>query len=171
MPALTKPVRGDRPAVRRFAEALRDLRESAPAGRPWSVDEAIRSCGKGVTRAAVYAALSGRALPSRNTLQLIVTAWAPNGERDLPHWMARRAACERELGGHRPEQAPSDRPVLVDGYGLRLKHRRQERGMSLTALARELNYSKGYLSKIENGMRPASLEFRRAVRRLLDLAE
>ncbi|HET6855779.1 MAG TPA: helix-turn-helix domain-containing protein [Streptomyces sp.] len=39
-------------------------------------------------------------------------------------------------------------------FGEELRRRRGERGISLTALARSIHYSKGYLSKIENGGKP-----------------
>ncbi|MFI5804722.1 helix-turn-helix domain-containing protein [Streptomyces sp. NPDC051561] len=41
-----------------------------------------------------------------------------------------------------------------DAFGAELRRLRGERGMSLTALARSIHYSKGYLSKIENGGKP-----------------
>ncbi|MGW7056642.1 nSTAND1 domain-containing NTPase [Streptomyces sp. NPDC054887] len=39
-------------------------------------------------------------------------------------------------------------------FGEELRRLRSERGISLTALARSIHYSKGYLSKIENGGKP-----------------
>ncbi|MFF7949665.1 nSTAND1 domain-containing NTPase [Streptomyces griseorubiginosus] len=39
-----------------------------------------------------------------------------------------------------------------------LRRLRQERGLSLTALAQRVHYSKGYLSKIENGSKPATAD-------------
>ncbi|MCX5207158.1 helix-turn-helix domain-containing protein [Streptomyces sp. NBC_00237] len=47
------------------------------------------------------------------------------------------------------------RPLDESGtFGAELRRLRGERGMSLTALARSIHYSKGYLSKIETGGKP-----------------
>ncbi|MFD5592246.1 helix-turn-helix domain-containing protein [Streptomyces griseorubiginosus] len=43
-----------------------------------------------------------------------------------------------------------------------LRRLRQERGLSLTALAQRVHYSKGYLSKIENGSKPATADVGRS---------
>ncbi|MFF3306175.1 helix-turn-helix domain-containing protein [Streptomyces sp. NPDC002952] len=40
------------------------------------------------------------------------------------------------------------------GFAVRLRQLRHERGLSLAALSRQVHYSKGYLSKIENGAKP-----------------
>ncbi|WP_330268571.1 helix-turn-helix domain-containing protein [Streptomyces griseorubiginosus] len=47
--------------------------------------------------------------------------------------------------------APADFPS-------ELRRLRHERGLSLTALAQRVHYSKGYLSKIENGSKPATAD-------------
>jgi tetratricopeptide (TPR) repeat protein/transcriptional regulator with XRE-family HTH domain len=44
----------------------------------------------------------------------------------------------------------------TSAFGAALRHLRGEKGLSLTALSRQLHYSKGYLSKVENGERPAT---------------
>ena len=48
-----------------------------------------------------------------------------------------------------------------DEFGALLRQLRTDRGLSLTALSRLLHYSKGYLSKIENGGKPAGLDLAR----------
>nr|WP_267896795.1 helix-turn-helix domain-containing protein [Streptomyces albireticuli] len=52
--------------------------------------------------------------------------------------------------------------------GERLRRLRLERGMSLARLARLAFYSKGYLSKVENGEKPLTKELARACDRALD---
>jgi transcriptional regulator with XRE-family HTH domain len=44
----------------------------------------------------------------------------------------------------------------MNDFGNALRRLRLEKGMSLAALAKLTNYSKGYLSKVESGVRPAS---------------
>ncbi|ETK31913.1 ATP-binding protein [Microbispora sp. ATCC PTA-5024] len=46
-------------------------------------------------------------------------------------------------------------------FGSELRRLRTARGLSLTALARQVNYTKGYLSKIESGRRPPNAEVAR----------
>ncbi|MGF1432079.1 helix-turn-helix domain-containing protein [Kitasatospora sp. LaBMicrA B282] len=53
-------------------------------------------------------------------------------------------------------------------FGSELRRLRTERGLSLSALSRQLHYSKGYLSKIENGSKPAGSDLARRCDRLLD---
>lgn len=48
-----------------------------------------------------------------------------------------------------------------------LRRLREEKGYSLTRLAKEANFNKGYLSKIENGERPLSLDKARVFDRVL----
>ncbi|WP_205669111.1 helix-turn-helix domain-containing protein [Amycolatopsis suaedae] len=43
---------------------------------------------------------------------------------------------------------------MVESFGALLREYRDGAGMSLTELAKRVNYSKGYLSKIENGVKP-----------------
>lgn len=54
-------------------------------------------CNRAVSRAANYSALSGRSLPSRDTLAAIVIAWAPDGFAEVPVWNKERSRCERDL--------------------------------------------------------------------------
>ncbi|MFF8769323.1 helix-turn-helix domain-containing protein [Kitasatospora sp. NPDC015120] len=56
--------------------------------------------------------------------------------------------------GQHTGQAPPD----TKEFGTELRRLRQERGLSLTALSRLVHYSKGYLSKIENGGKPATTD-------------
>ncbi|MCX4744565.1 helix-turn-helix domain-containing protein [Kitasatospora sp. NBC_01287] len=53
-------------------------------------------------------------------------------------------------------------------FGAELRRLRTERGLSLSALSRLLHYSKGYLSKIENGGKPAGPDLARRCDALLD---
>lgn len=48
-------------------------------------------------------------------------------------------------------EGPPEREDPGEGFGAALRRARGERGLSLAALARLVHYSKGYLSKIENG--------------------
>lgn len=81
----------------RMALDLRRLRDMAPAGRPQTVDEVADQEGVRTSRAAIYAALAGRRLVSREALTAMVKAWSPNSLDDLPSWMLRRRKCEDEL--------------------------------------------------------------------------
>ncbi|MFG2296128.1 helix-turn-helix domain-containing protein [Streptomyces sp. NPDC048603] len=49
----------------------------------------------------------------------------------------------------------------AEAFGAALRRARVERGLSLAALARLVHYSKGYLSKIENGGKPATPDLAR----------
>ncbi|MFJ8386495.1 helix-turn-helix domain-containing protein [Streptomyces sp. NPDC094438] len=49
----------------------------------------------------------------------------------------------------------------ADGFAAELRRLRGLRKMSLTGLARSIHYSKGYLSKIENGSKPPTLDVAR----------
>lgn len=49
----------------------------------------------------------------------------------------------------------------MNDFGNRLRRVRLEKGMSLATLAKLTNYSKGYLSKVESGLRPASTDIAR----------
>ncbi|MGK5549258.1 XRE family transcriptional regulator, partial [Streptomyces sp. URMC 127] len=60
-----------------------------------------------------------------------------------------------------PEQA-------CEQAGEQLRRLRRERGVSLVKLARLAFYSKGYLSKVENGEKPLTLELARACDRALE---
>ncbi|KUM74302.1 helix-turn-helix domain-containing protein [Streptomyces griseorubiginosus] len=65
-----------------------------------------------------------------------------------PHTTGDRAA-DGGTGKGGSGGAPPDFPS-------ELRRLRQQRGLSLTALAQRVHYSKGYLSKIENGSKPAT---------------
>jgi transcriptional regulator with XRE-family HTH domain len=55
----------------------------------------------------------------------------------------------------------------MNGFGNTLRRLRLEQGMSLANLATLTNYSKGYLSKVESGVRPASDSIARVCDRAL----
>lgn len=143
-----------------FAVALRQLRDNAPADRTASVPEVVRECGNAVSKAAIFAAMSGKVLPSRLTLKVMVLAWAPGREQDLQDWMVRRSQCERSLASTaRRVLAASSRAIgsadqHPGSFGPELRRLRQQRGYSLTQLGTALHYSKGYLSRVESGRRP-----------------
>ncbi|MEZ0014152.1 helix-turn-helix domain-containing protein, partial [Kitasatospora sp. GAS206B] len=68
---------------------------------------------------------------------------------------------------------PTDPPVRSattspQEFGAELRRLRTARGLSLSALSRLLHYSKGYLSKIENGSKPAGPDLARRCDQLLD---
>jgi len=56
----------------------------------------------------------------------------------------------------------------MSGFGGALRRLRQEKGMSLTQLATATSYSKGYLSRLERGARPATAEIARVCDSALD---
>ncbi|UUU29547.1 helix-turn-helix domain-containing protein [Streptomyces sp. CA-210063] len=66
---------------------------------------------------------------------------------------------------HRPEadhRNGRDRDALTtQSFPAQLRRLRQERGLSLTDLARQTHYSKGYLSKIETGTKRATVDVAR----------
>ncbi|WP_078618114.1 MULTISPECIES: helix-turn-helix domain-containing protein [unclassified Streptomyces] len=57
-------------------------------------------------------------------------------------------------GGRKPSAG-------AEAFGAALRRARTERGLSLSALARLVHYSKGYLSKIENGGKPPTADLAR----------
>jgi transcriptional regulator with XRE-family HTH domain len=59
-------------------------------------------------------------------------------------------------------------PPTSAEFGLELRRRRLEKGISLAQLARTVHYNKGYLSRIENGTRPPSQELVRLCDAALD---
>ena len=63
------------------------------------------------------------------------------------------------------DDVPADLPEFR--FGTELRRRRVQRGLSLTDLARQIHYSKGYLSKIENGTKPATADLARRCDELL----
>lgn len=62
-------------------------------------------------------------------------------------------------------QEPIDQGELPDGatvsFPAQLRRLRGQRGLSLADLARQTHYSKGYLSKIETGSKPATFDVAR----------
>ncbi|MGM0364776.1 helix-turn-helix domain-containing protein, partial [Streptomyces griseoaurantiacus] len=58
-------------------------------------------------------------------------------------------------------EGPPEREDPGEGFGAALRRARGERGLSLAALARLVHYSKGYLSKIENGGKPPTADLAR----------
>ncbi|MFD0488329.1 helix-turn-helix domain-containing protein [Saccharopolyspora spinosporotrichia] len=59
----------------------------------------------------------------------------------------------------------SDRPTL---FGAELRRLRIAAGMALSELARRVHYSKGYLSKVETGLKPAQPDLARRCDAALD---
>jgi transcriptional regulator with XRE-family HTH domain len=57
---------------------------------------------------------------------------------------------------------------MADSFGARLRSSRISAGMSLGELAKRINYSKSYLSKIENDHRPPSAQLARQCDNILD---
>ncbi|GGP32806.1 nSTAND1 domain-containing NTPase [Streptomyces melanogenes] len=57
---------------------------------------------------------------------------------------------------------------MASEFAAELRRLRSLRGMSLTELARSVHYSKGYLSKIENGGKPPTLDVARRCDAVLD---
>jgi hypothetical protein len=164
MPAHPRPLAATDGPLARFALELRRLRDQAPADRPTSIDKVVREANNRVTRAAIYSALSGRTLPSRGTLTVMVSAWSPIGVADLGIWNERRSQCERDLSLRRESSPPtaagsgsSDAAAhhtstqVQPALGAELRKLRQHAGMSLGELAGLVHYSKGYLSKVETG--------------------
>ncbi|GGX73474.1 WD40 repeat domain-containing protein [Streptomyces hiroshimensis] len=64
------------------------------------------------------------------------------------------------------DQAGASGPAAPQAGEL-LRRLRRERGMTLDGLARQAFYSKGYLSKVENGEKPLTLELARVCDRVL----
>ncbi|MGW2859505.1 nSTAND1 domain-containing NTPase [Streptomyces sp. NPDC001205] len=62
---------------------------------------------------------------------------------------------------------PTDHET-ADGFAAELRRLRGLRKVSLTGLARSIHYSKGYLSKIENGSKPPTLDVARRCDEALD---
>jgi transcriptional regulator with XRE-family HTH domain len=62
----------------------------------------------------------------------------------------------------------SDQPEFPLSFGAQLRARRIEAGWSLTRFAREVNYSSGHLSKLENGVKPPNEAFVRRCDVLFD---
>ena len=52
-----------------------------------------------------------------------------------------------------------DRRLIV--FGTELRRRRMQSGLSLADLSRLVHYSKSHLSKVENGLKPPSIDLAR----------
>ncbi|MEU9027225.1 helix-turn-helix domain-containing protein [Streptomyces sp. NPDC048383] len=79
---------------------------------------------------------------------------APTGKEAGAHGAA-RPATEDESGA---EGTAGDGAGPAADFGAALRRIRTERGLSLSGLARLMHYSKGYLSKIENGTKPPTAD-------------
>lgn len=173
MPARSRPLNEADGPLARFAIELRRLRDQAPRGRPTSVAKVAAASSSAIGKATIYAALSGRTLPSRETLAAIVRGWSPQGEADLATWNERRTKCEADLAraGRSPATsttiAGQRRPTGPHAFGPELRRAREATGMSLGEFAHRSTYSKGYLSKIENGYKPGNVSIARRADALL----
>ncbi|MFJ5534845.1 helix-turn-helix domain-containing protein [Streptomyces sp. NPDC093261] len=65
--------------------------------------------------------------------------------------------------GNEPEGPGATAPA----FAVRLRRLRRQRGLSLADLARQTHYSKGYLSKIETGAKPPTVDVARRCDRIL----
>lgn len=80
-------------AIAMFSEQLRDLRNNAPTNAP-TLQQIVDNSH--LPRSTAYAALTGKRLPSADTLRTLVTAWGG----DLEWWLQQRqliAQAQREL--------------------------------------------------------------------------
>jgi hypothetical protein len=167
------PADGD---LARFALKLRALRSHAPADREVSVRRLAQKPWAKARAAAMFAALQGKTLPSRETLATLVMAWAPDPESDLPRWMSLRDECEAALAQPSspvPASAatPSNDLRVAGGMslGAEIRRRRLEAGISLSELSRRVMYSKGHLSKIETGRKFPTRDLVRNIEVALEL--
>ncbi|MFF4219436.1 nSTAND1 domain-containing NTPase [Streptomyces nondiastaticus] len=81
----------------------------------------------------------------------------------------RRGGGRMEGGNDGPRGGgPGESSPEPEQAGEQLRRLRLERGVSLVKLARLAFYSKGYLSKVENGEKPLTLELARACDRALE---
>ncbi|WP_159062012.1 hypothetical protein [Streptomyces sp. WM6368] len=113
-----------------FASDLRRLRDSAPPRQyrtgvpepgdgkkpevtqipePFGVDQVVAKYKVG--RSSVYAALSGRRLPSVTVLRAMVLAWAPADEEVMRGWMNRRREVDVALAALSPPPAAETSPA------------------------------------------------------------
>ncbi|MEU5425039.1 helix-turn-helix transcriptional regulator [Streptomyces olivoreticuli] len=74
------------------------------------------------------------------------------------------------VGGQQEHAEPgaASGDATPTGAGAHLRRLRHERGVSLAALSRLSFYSKGYLSKVENGEKPLTVDVARACDRALE---
>ena len=180
MPARTRPLSTADGPLARFALKLRQLRDRAPAGRTTSVTKVVAESGKIVSRAAIYSALSGKTLPSRETLAVMVRAWASAGDAELQVWTERRSKCEIDISiANRRSVRPMDPAGATydsagqggmagqASFGSELRRWRNKAGLTLGETAKRINYSKSYLSKIENDVKRPNATVARLCDRVL----
>jgi transcriptional regulator with XRE-family HTH domain len=103
----------------RFANELRELQRSAlargetpEARHELDIDQLAGRHRS--SRATIYAALSGRRLPSTHTLLILVAAWT-DGDKDAraaaqQEWLTKRAEVERKLALSVPARRAAVRP-------------------------------------------------------------
>ena len=81
------------------------------------------------------------------------------------------AAIDRALGEYEAGEAVSGEVVHAILEGIPpLRAWRRHRGLTLDALAHRIGISKGYLSQIENGRKPGTLDLFRRLALVLDVA-
>lgn len=104
MPAHRRPLGDAEGPLADFARELRALRDSAHP--PIPVREITRPAGKykpedprrdRPAKQTIYAALSGKQLPTEETLEVMVRAWAANGKDDFHYWKTRRREVQEKL--------------------------------------------------------------------------
>lgn len=98
-----RPLSPDDGPLASFALELRALRDSCGATAPTPDDIADK---EGIHRTTIYAALSGKRVPSRDVLAAIVTHWK-GGQVE---WATKRSALENALSTARQIQEQPDRP-------------------------------------------------------------
>ncbi|MFD8495920.1 hypothetical protein [Amycolatopsis sp. NPDC059657] len=117
MPAHMRPLHNDGPLVG-FARELRALRDSARP--PVPVRDIARPPGKYIpgdarydrpAKQTIYAALSGKQLPTEETLEVMVLAWSGRGNDDLHGWRRRRRAVQEKLAATAAK--PSTKPFSL----------------------------------------------------------
>ncbi|MGW5720559.1 helix-turn-helix domain-containing protein [Amycolatopsis sp. NPDC003865] len=102
MPRRPRPLSPDDGPLAVFAIELRALRDSCGPTAPTPDDIAGK---ENIHRTTVYAALSGKRVPSRDVLAAIVKHW----RGDQPEWAAKRTALENALSTARQLQDRGDR--------------------------------------------------------------
>jgi transcriptional regulator with XRE-family HTH domain len=125
VPETLTPIDPDGGPLQRFAYDLRILRDKAPRhgeaatlhpwygprpARTWGIDEVVDTTYGRVSRATVYAALSGERMPRVPTLRTVVDAWTAHlpeqqREQEIASWLARREQVLAQLAGS-PRRTP-----------------------------------------------------------------
>ncbi|MGV9247734.1 nSTAND1 domain-containing NTPase [Streptomyces sp. NPDC003710] len=78
------------------------------------------------------------------------------------------ALSESQQAAHDHEGNEPERPgATAPSFAAQLRRLRRQRGLSLADLARQTHYSKGYLSKIETGAKPPTVDVARRCDRIL----